>query len=264
MKGLTAMGLTSSGIEFVRALEMPGGIRADGGYVGVPRAVLVKWRSSLAGKFYQVYVNGRYAGATVDSEQRQMVVHIPTSLDTAVRVEVFAVEADEADTDFSSHIAPLQVDNGRVRIVLLRSQNLPIDAIAQVYFDRGTGEIDYTEPLSDRPIKIWPSWQDKAGFAMSRFGAVDFGYDSAAAVGFGKGSLGNGQFGLDADGIEWVSPPLSAGVYRFAVRVCDSAGNQSASSESGEVVVIPVARPAESVTISSFDKITNQLVLSVS
>ena len=258
------MGLASSGIEVVKALELPGGIRADGGYVGVPRAVLVKWRSSLAGKFYQVYVNGRYAGATVDSEQRQMVVHIPTSLDTAVRVEVFAVEADEADTDFSSHIAPLQIDSGRVRIVLLRSQNLSIDACAAVYFDRGTGEIDYTKPLSDRPIRIWPSRQDKAGFGMSRFGAGDFGYDSAAAVGFGNGSFGNGQFGLDADWIEWVSPVLSAGAYRFAVKVTDSAGNQSASGESGEVVVIPGAKPAEHVNISSFDKTTNQLVLSVS
>lgn len=200
------MGLASSGIEVVRALELPGGIRADGGYVEIPRTVLVKWRSSLAGKFYQAYVNGRYAGATVDSEQRQMVVHMPTSLDTAVRIEIFAVEANEADTDFSSYIAPLQVDNGRVRIVLLRSQNLPIDATAQVYFDRGTGEIDYAEPLSDRPIRIWPSWQDKTGFGMSRFELGDFGYDSAAAVGFGKGCFGNGQFGLDADGIEWVSP----------------------------------------------------------
>jgi hypothetical protein len=258
------MGLISSGISVVRALELPGGIRVDGGYIGIPRAVLVKWRSSLAGKFYQVYVNGRYAGATDDSEQRQMVVHIPTSLDTAVRVEVFAVEADEADTDFSSHIAPLQIDSGRVRIVLLRGQNLPIGAIAKVYFDRGTGEIDYTEPLSDRPIRIWPSRQDKAGFGMSRFGAGDFGYDSAAAVGFGNGSFGNGQFGLDADGIEWVSPVLSAGAYKFAVKVTNSAGNQSASGESGEVVVIPGARPAESVAISSFDKTTNQLVLSVS
>jgi len=149
-------------------------------------------------------------------------------------------------------------------MVLLRSQNLPIDATAEVYFDRGTGEIDYTEPLSARPIRIWPSRHDKAGFGMSRFGAGDLGYDSAAAVGFGNGSFGNGQFGLDADRIEWVSPVLSAGAYRFAVRVCDSAGNQSASSESGEVVVIPGARPAENATISSFDKVTNQLVLSVS
>ena len=218
----------------------------------------------MSGMLYQVYVNGRYAGATIESEQRQMIAQIPTSLETAVRIEVFAVEADEADRDFSSELDPPQSDSGRVRIVLLRSQNLPIDATAEIYFDRGTGVIDYDEPLSDRPIRLWPAWQDKAGFGMSRFGAGDFGYDSAAAVGFGKGGFGNGQFGLDADGIEWVSPVLSAGAYRFSVRVCGSAGNQSAPSESGEVTVIPGARPAENVSISSFNKVTKQLVLSVS
>ena len=258
------MGLIKSGIEAVRALEFPGGIRANGGYVEIPRATLVKWRSSLSGKFYQVYANGRFAGATGDSEQRHMIVQIPTSLEAAVRIDVFAVEAEEVDTDFSDEITWQQAGSGRVRIVLLRSQDLPIDAVADIYFDRGTGEIDYSEPLSDQPIRIWPSRQDKAGFGMSRFGAGDFGYDSAAAVGFGKGSFSNGQFGLDADGIEWLSPPLSAGVYRFAVRVADSAGNESVASESGEVAVIPGARPAEHVSISSFDKVTNRLVLSVS
>ena len=258
------MVLGKSGIESVRALELPGGIGANGRCVGTPRTALVTWRSCLSGKLYQVYVNGRYAGATIESEQRQMIAQIPTSIETAVRIEVFAVEADEADRDFSSELDPPQSDSGRVRIVLLRSQNLPIDATGEIYSDRGSGVIDYSEPLSDRPIRLWPARQDKAGFGMSRFGAGDFGYDSAAAVGFGRGSFGNGQFGLDADGIEWVSPVLSAGAYRFGVRVCDSAGNQSASSESGEVAVIPGARPAENVSISSFDKVINQLVLSVS
>lgn len=258
------MGLASSGISIVRALELPGGIWADGGCVAVPRTALVAWRSSLSEKFYQVYVNGRYAGSTCDGEQRQMVVQTPTSFDTAVRIEVFAVEAEDADTDFSSQITPFQTDNGRVRMVLLRGQNLPIDGIAEVYFDGGTGDIDYSEPLSERPVRIWPSPQDKAGFGMSRFAEADFGYDSAAAAGFGKGYFGNGQFGLDADGIEWASPPLPAGAYRFGVRVCDAAGRQSLAGESGQVVVIPGARPAEHVSVFSFDKDTNQLVLSVS
>lgn len=258
------MALISSGIELVRVFELPGGIWADGEYVGTPRTALVQWRSCLSGMFYQVYVDGRYAGATADSEQRQMIVQIPTSLETAVRIEVFAVEASNADTDFSGEIGPRQAGSGRVRIVLLRSQNIPIDTTAQIYFDKGTGEIDYATPLTDRPIRIWAARQDKAGFAMSRFGAGDFGYESAAAVGFGKGNFGNGQFGLDADAIEWVSPLLSAGVYRFAVKVRDAAGNQSTGNESGEVTVIPGARPAEQVSVSSFDEQTNQLVLSVS
>ena len=99
---------------------------------------------------------------------------------------------------------------------------------------------------------------------MSRFGESDFVFDSAAAVGFGKGSFGKGQFGLDADTLEWVSEPLQAGVYKFAVKITDEAGNESISSESGQITVTPAARPAEEVSIFSFDKQTNQLVLSIS
>jgi len=258
------MVLTSSGIDNIRAFELPCGIWADGESVGSPRTALVKWRSVWADKFYQIYVNGKYAGATVDSQQRQMIVQIPTSLESPVRIEVFAIEAEQAATDFSSEIESSIGQSGRVRISMLRDQSLPISAIAQVYFDNGTGEIDYGKALNDSPIRIWPAHQDKAGFGMSRFGACDFGYDSAAAVGFGKGGFGYGQFGLDADSLEWTSPVMGAGVYKFAIKVTGEVGNESVGSEIGQVAVTPAARPAEQISISSFNKQTNQLVLGIS
>jgi len=257
------MTLINSGIENVRAFELPCGVWSSGRCVGAPRIALVKWRSCWADMFYQVYVNGRYAGATVDSQQRQMIVQIPISSETPVRIEVFAVEAEQANIDFSNEINLSDSQSGRVRISVLRSQNLPIGATAQIYFDNGTGEIDYNTPLNNSPIRVWPIWQDKAGFGMSRFGASDFGYDSSAAVGFGKGSFGNGQFGLDADTFEWVSAPMQTGVYKFAVKIIDEVVNES-SSETDPITVIRAARPAERISIVSFDKQTNQLVLSVS
>ena len=257
------MTLISSGIEKVRAFELPGGIWADGRSVASPRLALVRWRSCYSDKFYQVYVNGQYAGVTVDSQQRRMIVQMPTSLEVPVRIEVFAVEAEDAGTDFSNELESLIGQNGRVGISFLRGQNLPIGSTVQVYSNGGSGEVDYDNPLNDLPIRVWPVWQDKAGFGMSRFGVSDFGYDAAAAVGFGKGGFGQGQFGLDAGSFEWTSPLLKAGVYKFGVKVTDEVDNES-SSETGQVTVIPAARPAEEVTVSSFDKQTNQLVLSVS
>lgn len=258
------MGLTSEGIEQTKAFELPGGIRADGECVASPRTALVKWRSCRSDMLYQIYVNGQYAGVTVDGEQRQMIVPIPTYSESPVRIEVFAVEPEEANTDFSNTLEPPLTDSGCVRISLLRSQTLPIGATAEVYFDNGTGQIDYETPLTNQPIRIWPARQDKTGFGMSRFGAGDFGYDSPAAVGFGKGSFGNGQFGIDADTIEWTSSPLCAGVYKFAVRIFDGVGNQSSASETEPITVMPAATPVEQISISSFDKQANQLVLSVS
>lgn len=257
------MSLISNGIDSIRAFALPAGIRADGRYAHVPRVALVQWRSAWSDKFHQVYVNGRYAGTTLDSRQRQVVVPIPTSLGSPVRIEVFGVEAEYAHTDFSSKLVRSHAGSGRVKITLLRSQNLPADATAEIYFDNGTGQIDYNHPLTASPIRIWPAWQDKAGFAMSGFGLDDFGYDSAAAVGFGKGSFGHGQFGLDADTIDWISPPLPQGLYRFGVKVRDKSGTQSSTSETEPITVIPAARPAEGLSISSFDKQMNQLVLAV-
>ncbi len=257
------MALVSSGIEKVRAFELPSGIWPDGSYTRCPRIALVKWHSRLSNMFYQVYVDGRYAGSTLDSQQRQMMVQIPTSLETAVRIEVFAVEAEQADSDFSSEIESSMGQCGRVKIDILRSQKVPLGATVQLYSDGGSGEIDYNSPLNDSPMKVWPAWQDKAGFGMARFDTSDFGFDGSAAVGFGKGVFARGYFGFDADVLEWTSPPLETGIYKFAAKVTDEEGSKSGASETGQLTVIPAARPAEGMSIASFDKQENQLVLSI-
>ena len=257
------MSLYSNGIDSVRAFDLPAGIRADGQFAKEPHVALVKWRSTWSDKFHQVYVNGQYAGTTIDRQQRQLLIPILTSLQCPVRIEVFAVEAEYANIDFSSELDRPSVDSGRITITLLRSQNLPMDADADIYFDNGTGQVDYDNPITDSPIQISPAWQDKAGFAMSRFGLGDFGWDSAAAVGFGKGSFGGGQFGLDADTMEWISPILTNGTYKFGIKVRDGSGRQSIGSETAPITVTPPARPVEGLSVSSFDKQTNQLVLNI-
>jgi hypothetical protein len=255
------MGLVSSGIDKVRVFELPMGVWADGGVVAGPRICLVKWRSAWANKLHQVYVNGRFAGTTVDCEQRQIVVQSPSSFERAVRVEVFAVEPGEADVDFGNGLEWGEGDSGRVKLSLLRSQRLVAGARFEVYFDGGSGEVDYEQPIGEGPV--WGSWQDKAGLGLARFGEGDFGYEWAAGVGFGRGGFALGEFGVDADVIEWVSPALEAGVYRFGIKVIDEAGNESAVSETEEVTVIPAARPAEGLKVLSFNEETNEMVLGV-
>ena len=253
------MSLISGGVGKVRVFVLAGGVWADGDSYGMPRAALVKWWSSWSDKLYQVYVNGRYAGVTVETDQRQMVVPMPTSLETAVRMEVFAVKAEDAHVDFSSELGLSIGESGRVKIRMLRDQKLPAGGIVRIYSDNGTGEIDYDNAVNESPIRVWSAWQDKSGFGMSRFGFSDFGYDGAAAV----GGFGGGLFGFDAEVFEWASSPLSAGVYKFGIRVSDEAGNESTGSETGQIAVIPAARPAEKLRVSSFDKQTNELVLRI-
>lgn len=257
------MSLISSGIEKVRAFELAGGVWVNGGSYGMPRIALVKWQCSWSDKLYQVYVNGRYAGTTVETDQRQMVIPIPTSFETAVRIEVFAVEAEDAHVDFSSELSSSISESGRLKIRMLRDQGLPAGGMIQIYSDNGAGEIDYDNTVNEGPIRVWSAWQDKSGFGMSGFGSSDFGYDGAAAVGFGKGGFGWGLFGFDAEVFEWVSPLLGTGVYKFGIKVSDEAGNESNSSETEQITITRAARPAEELGISSFDKQTNELVLKI-
>lgn len=258
------MAIVSSGIEVVRAFAIPCCIWADGRTTGLPRTALVKWKSNHSDKFYQVYVNSRFAGSTLDTEQREMVVSLPESSQTAVKIEVFAVEAKRADVDLSSEVDLSGGQSGRVKIGLLRDQRMPVGVRFSVYFDNATGRIDYDKALTSEPVSLWPCTRDKAGFGMSRFGAGDFGWDSAAAVGFEKGSFGLGQFGLDADTCEWISPQLPPGVYKFAVKVTDRNGKESIATETGQITVIPPAKPAMGMTVAAFNKQINQLVLAVS
>ena len=120
--------LIENGIENVLVYELPCGTWSDGKYFSSPRTALVKWRSSLSDKFYQIYVNGQFGGVTFDIQQRQMLIEMPESFESPVRVEVFAVEPEDADIDFSevldyptgltgrvkNHDAPLPEAAGRL------------------------------------------------------------------------------------------------------------------------------------------------------
>ena len=224
--------------------------------------VMVTWRSSHKGMLHQVYLNGRLAGTTIDVEQGRLVVQPPASFLAAVRVEVVAVEPPDAHLDFSNQLDPPPT-GGRVRLVLSRSQALPLGTRVNVYFDSGTGQIDYSEPLNPSPIVVWPCPQDKAGFGMAAFGTRDFGHDSAACIGFGKGRFADGPFGMDADTIEWISPSLPLGRYRFGVKILDAWGNESFACETSPIPVIPPPRPAALLRVGSFDRQTNQLTLRI-
>ena len=256
------MSLISNGITSVRAIAMPAGIWPDGTCIEMPQMVLVKWRSDLEDYLYQVYVNGKFAGATIHHKQRQMIVPVPSSFNCGIRIEVFAVEPEYADLDLSYELTK-PIEGARVRIVLSRNQNLPEGGYVQIYYDNAAGQIDYENPINESPIRIWPAWQDKSGFAMSMFGYSDFGYDSSGAIGFAKGCFGIDEFGIDFDTIVWESPELSAGIYKFAIVIFDKEGNQSSSSETEPISVIPQAKPANMLEVISFDTQSNQLILKI-
>ena len=260
------MGLVAEKISNVAVTELASGIWADGEATGELRTALVEWKSGWQDKYYQVYVNGCFSGATVDTEQRQMIVFLPSSFGSSVRIEVFAADACEADVDFGEELRDAKGQSGRVRLRILRSQDLPAEGYAEIFFDNGSGEIDYKRAVNDKPVPIWSACggvKDKCGFGWSGFGESDFGREWSAGAGFGVGLFGEGEFGVDADVIEWISDELAEGKYKFGIKITDGNGNISEASETGEIIVLPAAKGAECLRVVSYDRIENNLELRI-
>ncbi len=250
------MTVISEEISRVRAFALPAGVSCDGQANQLAGVVLVKWHSTYSDMLYQVYVNGKFAGVTIEPAGRELIVPIPLSQETAVRIEVFAVAPQFADVDFSDELDAGQIQAGRVRVKFPRTDNLPINGSVDYYLDG--------DRLNNRDVRIRPEFADKGGFGLSSFGMSDFGFEGSAAIGFGKGNFGFGWFGFGADMLCWQSGQLEAGNYKFSIKITDDLGNTTGEPiETETIMVIPPARPAERLMVESFDRQSGKLVLKV-
>jgi hypothetical protein len=252
------MTLISNGINKVRAYALPAGIRSDGCTINEPLSVLVSWQSIYEDKLHQIYINGKFSQFTQCLDEREAIVPLCSSWDSVVCIEVFAVKPAEAMNDYSNELD--YKGGNRVRVSLVKKATLPLGSVVDIFSNDGSGEIDFQMPVKEG-LPCWEVWQDKWGFGFSCFGASEFGYDGAGAIGFARGSFGGGEFGYDAEAVEWVSGELKAGEYRFGIKVIDGQGNIINTSETEPVIILPAAKGTVSLSIGSYDTSNNLLVL---
>lgn len=243
--------IISEGINKVRAYVIAGGVNGAGEANQFAGAAVVKWQSIYNDKLHQVYVNGKFAGVTAGCAQREIIAALPMSQKTAVKIEVFAVNRQNANSDYSETIKT-EVQSARIKIEFPKTNELPIDGIADIYFQ--------DEKLNPEELEI-RSVQN--GFGLNGFGRSDFGYEWSAAVGLGRGDFGIGGFGFDADNFIWKSRQLETGTYKFDVSISDGRGNRSEFAETETMAVILPAKPAERLAVQSFDKQNGKLILKV-
>jgi len=184
--------------------------------------LVLSWESPAPeGTGFQIYVNG---GLVWRGRARRAVIPAP---EAKSRVVVGAVGPGEESTDFSGSLSPAIKD----RASLSWLGGTFLDATGDVQGFRVYGEtksgagIDYARPLADIPAYAGGEPLD----------------------GYGQGGFGQGGFGRAAATYRWTSPPLSSGVWSFAVRSYDAAGNEAPP----ETVVIPIAAPPKPPAMGS-------------
>jgi len=253
------MAFGTSDIEQVRASGFPGGAAGEGVWF-LPGVVLLRWRSEACERLFQAYVDGRWAGVTSHPEQRELLVACEHEHPAAI--EVVWVSPDCKYVDYSGHLSGWHEGDGAHAVIeVVRQGVLPADGTAVLYWDGGTGAVDYTSALAER--SIWAGLSETWGWGLDGFGVGDFGYSGTGAPGWGRGVFGRGEFGFDADALEFVTEALSLGTYRFAVRIRDGVGNLDDGAAGELTVGIDPVPAGPRVSIDSYDEQSDRLVLQV-
>lgn len=254
------MAFSTEQIEAVRAESFPMGRLRSGKVVATSGLVLVRWRSGLSDRLFQVYVNGCLAGVTSEPDQRMLLIHIePRNL---AAIEVGAVDAEERWSDHSPELTGFSnQDSSRVELRVPRRGELPLNSVVKVYWDFGSGTIDYSEELGERVV--WLEEAEKWGWGLDGFGKGDFGYSGTGAVGWGKGSFGDGEFGFDGDVLTYRSQAIDPGKYKFDLRLMDGLGNLDAGGSGVVEVFVDPIQPSGELEIESYDDSSNSLMLKI-
>ena len=247
-------------IDKVRAMTFPAGTLRYGELVSLSGIILGSWKSDETDKLFQVYVNGQWAGATSHPHQRMLLV--PYEHTHTAALEVIAVEPEERNIDFSDKLKGFTSNDGSHAILTWPKRGvIPLGSQANVYWNSGEGEIDYSEPLITKDI--WSSPINKWGWGLDAFGKGDFSYSGTGAIGWERGSFGLGEFGFDAELQKFQSNVLPIGTYMFAVRLRDELGNL----DEGEITTVSISvdplPAAPSVKIDNYDEQSDTLTLSI-
>jgi hypothetical protein len=254
------MAFGTTNIEQVKAMSVPAGQRPKGGVVAQAGVMLVSWRSGETDKLFQVYVNGRLMGASAHRQQRALLVEYDHTHPAVI--EVVWVRAQDRYVDYARQLNGFTEKDGVHAVVSLpRRGTMELGSRAKLFWDAGTGVMDYSQPLMVQ--EVWPEPEDKWGWGQDGFGRGDFGYSSTAAPGWGRGSFGEGEFGFDADKLVFESEALPRGTYQFAVRLTDAQGN--AAEGEAEIVTVSIDPVPEGpgLAIESYDSGSNELVLNI-
>lgn len=213
-------------------------------------AGVVLWANTTrTTKAVQLYLSGRLTAWQMPvggSVWFELPVMLPT--DTLF---LLAVDPANADTDYFADAYTVSATNAnRIRIRTPRIQGYELTDRWRVY--RG----DAGDASADMLVYEGSYYDNRQ---------PGFGFRYGEAFGYGPGTDGFGAafgyaWGFGCGWLEWTSEPLPPGAYPVQITVVDAAGNESTAS-ADTVTLTTYPRPATDLSITSYDKDTDTLIL---
>ena len=166
--------------------------------------LLITWTTTApAGTLFQVYLDRArvWCGTAL-----QCVLPWPVS---RVTIDVGAVASNEGNVNFATTLPALTGTGDRAQLSWLGG----------TYLD-ANGHDDV------KSFEVFGATVAGGSVSYTTLLATVLAYEQdVPADGFGVGGFGQGGFGKAASAYSWTSGPLSSGVWTFAVRTLDFAGN---------------------------------------
>jgi len=149
----------------------------------------------------------------------------------------------------------------RVRLQWPTDPAVELGGSFNAYHDEADGAINYTSSINNLPIEAWPEGRGALGFGRGRFGRGPFGRGDGG-FGFGRGWFGRGPFGHGAKMLQFITPELIDGDYKFAVCGVDKAGNvETPATIEEELTLAEEPEPPTNLTVTGYVKGTDTLTI---
>lgn len=134
----------------------------------------------------------------------------------------------------------------------------------EVFTDFGHGSVDYTRPLLQRGLDLFPGQHGGRGVGVQPVGVGRVGDHKAArpAVGIGSSIVGITPVGTAPSYVEIpVSVPAAFGAWKFAVRAVDGQGNVQSEEAVESTVLVSGTEPPplRTFALDSYDAIKDRL-----
>lgn len=185
--------------------------------------LLVTWSSTAPeGTSYQLYIDHRLVWTGTANR-----VHLPYP-DGPVTIDVGAIADSETHTDLSSSLPPVAGSGSVVNLAWTGGTYLDASGLDDI-----EGYRVYSSTVAGGAVNYGTILATIPAYAGSEI--LD---------GFGLGGFGGGGFGRSEASYSWRSEPLAPGIWNFAVKAFDAAGNEAVGSTTSQTIAGPPNPPA--------------------